>query len=216
QDVDTPSMKNEAEERLIDAFIRNEPCADFFSNNFFYKAAHEAAVGFFKKEHFDWRIIDTLFFISAIIISLISIKLEIAFPSIFTVIGSTLIYYLNRLKNSVKPSADEQSGFSLFSYGVNMVISMIPVVLGTNFIAGLIILVFMVATVSSKVTGLDAVIRTQVPELPEEISAKYMSPSFFALVYLILVVLPVPFVVTAVTGAIFLLFHESGPKGMQK
>ena len=68
----------------------------------------------------------------------------------------------------------------------------------------------------AKVTGLDAVIRTQVPELPEEISAKYMSPSFFALVYLILVVLPVPFVVTAVTGAIFLLFHESGPEGMQK
>jgi 1L-myo-inositol 1-phosphate cytidylyltransferase len=216
QDVDTPSMKNEAEERLIDVFIKNEPCSDFFSNNFFYKAAHETALALFKKEHFDWRIIDTLFFISAVFVSIISVKLEIAFPSIFTVFGSTLLYYLNRLKNSVKPSAEEQSGFSLFSYGVNMVISMMPVVLGANFIAGLIILILMAATVSSRVTGLHAVIRAQVPELHEEMSAKYLSPSFFALIYAVLVILPVPFIVTAAAGAIFLVFSESRPEGKEK
>lgn len=216
QDVDTPSMKNEAEERLIDAFIKNEQCVNFFSNNFFYKAAKEAALGLFKKEHFDWRIIDTLFFISAVFVSVISVKLEIAFPSIVSVLGATILFYLNRLKNAVKPSVDEQTGFSLFSYGVNMVISMIPVVLGTNFIAGLIILILMVATVSSKVTGLYSFICDQVPELPEEIFAKYMSPAFFALIYSVLVIFHVPLIVTAVTGAIFLLFSESCPDGRRK
>jgi choline kinase len=207
QDVDTPSMKNEAEERLIDNFIKSEPEKEFFSNSFFHKASKEIALSLLKLEHFDWRIIDTLFFVSAIFISVISVKLDIIFPSVLTVFLATLIYHLNKLRNSVKPG-DDVSGFTLFSYSVNIVISVIPAVLSTNVFAGVIILVFMVMMVSSTVTGLSGYLSTNVPVLPEKVLNTYLAPSFFAVVYLILALLPVPGIITALICAVFIFFYE--------
>ncbi|MGI6393593.1 MAG: NTP transferase domain-containing protein [bacterium] len=209
QDVDTPSMKIEAEERLIDAFIASQPCKDFFLNKFFLKASKEIAVGLLKKEHFDWKVAETLFFVIAILISVFSVKLEIVFPSILTVLGATFLFHLNRLRSSIKPTDKESNNFFLFSYGVNMVISMMPAVLDTNIIAALIILGIMVVAVSSKPMGFQQAIKAQLPEISEEITMKFICPSFFAFIYTLLVILPLPSIFAAITGALFLLFYES-------
>lgn len=207
QDVDTPSMKHEAEERLIDNYIKSEPAESFLTNRFFYKASKEIALSILKIEHFDWRIIDTLFFVGAVFITVISVKLEIVFPSLLTVFFSTLIYYLNKLKNSVKPGGDDE-GFSLFSYSVNMVISVIPVVLSFNFVTGLLILIFMTVVASSTITGLHSLFASQVPKLPEKISDTYLSPAFFVVLYTLLVVFKIPGIITALVCAVFLFFYE--------
>jgi len=207
QDVDTPSMKNEAEERLIDNFIAKEPEFRFFSNVFFQKMCKEIILRLFKKENRDIGVMETLFFVANVLTAVISVKFEIVFPSVITVFFSTVLYFLNKMERNLR-LIDESRGFSLFSYGVNLTLAFIPVAMSVNIFVGLTAIILMILTVSSNVTGLFPVFRSQCPKISPLLMSSYMSPSFFAVVYVLSVVLYVPDIIILIASAIFLFIHE--------
>ena len=195
QDVDTPSMKNEAEERLIDNYLDKNRSTDFFSNRFFVKFAKETVLHFFKNEHFDWEFFHTAVFVVSLIISAVALFEDLPQLSVMPLFFTIFMFYIDKIRNNVRTVPLKNENF-LLSWKFGFILATLPAVLaacGTVFI-GLPLVVVMFAVALAKHLGfLDFLLsqRAELPDVPATVSNTFLAPSFFWMVYTVLVfVLP--------------------------
>ena len=180
QDVDTPSMKNEAEERLIDNYFNKETSFTFFSNRLFAKSAKETILLLFEHEHFDWNLLSTVVFIVSLLITAVALFAGIPQLSILPLLLETFIFYLNKIRNNVRTVPLKNENF-IFSWRFGFILAVLPVVLGTcgTLFVALPLVVVMFAVSLSPVL----VQRLELPQIPENIASTWLSPSLFWIVY---------------------------------
>ncbi len=195
QDVDTPSMKNEAEERLIDNCLGKNRSSFFFSNRFFLKIAKETVLHFFKNEHFDWDFFHTAFFVVSLIITAVVLFKDLPQLSVLPLFFTTFLFYIDKIRNNVRTVPLKNDNF-LLSWKFGFILSVLPAVLsacGTVFV-GLPLVVAMFAVALAKHLGfLDFLLRQreELPDVPATVSNTFLAPSFFWMAYTVLIfVLP--------------------------
>lgn len=195
QDVDTPSMKSEAEQRLIDNYLSQASKYKFFSNTLLAKLAKETALRFLAVEHFDWRKIDAAFFVLTLLLIAVSLSLDIVFPTILPVVGATLLYYIDDIRRNIRPDQQLKKP-ALFSYKFFFALAVTPAILNffAFFIIDLAILVIIYAVVLSDLFGYAdplSDLRDRLPAPEPEFAERYLSPSLFCIVFtLALIFLP--------------------------
>ena len=195
QDVDTPSMKNEAEERLIDNYLGKNASTNFFSNRFFVKIAKETVLHFFKNEHFDWEFFHTAIFVVSLIITALALFEDLPQLSILPLFFTTFLFYIGKIRNNVR-TVPLKNGNFLLSWKFGFILATLPAVMsafGTVFV-GLPLVVAMFAVALAKHLGfLDFLLRQrdELPDVSATVSNTFLAPSFFWMVYTILIlVLP--------------------------
>ena len=192
QDVDTPSMKNEAEERLIDNYLKNDSSFEFFSNKLFSKSAKEAALFFLAKEHFDWNLLNTVVFIVSLLFTAIALFADIAQLSIIPLLLETFLFYLNKIRNNVRTVPVKSENF-IFSWKFGFILAVLPIVLetcGTLFVAlPLVVVMFAVSLAWALKPVGDIMHRSELSGIGGGIAAKYLSPSLFWIVYTVCVLI---------------------------
>ncbi len=215
QDVDTPSMKNEAEERLIDNYLKREHSANFFSNKFFIKIAKETALVLFKKEHFDWDFAHVAVFIVSLVITAVALFEALPWLSILPLFISTFLFYLDKIRSNVRTVAVKNENF-LLSWKFGFILSVLPAVLpacGTVFV-GLPLVAGMFAVALAKHLGfMDFLLsqRDELPDVPESLLKTFLSPSLFWIVYSVLVLVLPEWIIGFVPFLYFILspfFYE--------
>lgn len=195
QDVDTPSMKNEAEQRLIDNYLSQTPKYRFFSNSLLAKPAKETALRLLAVEHFDWRKIDAAFFILTLLIVAVSLSLDIVFPTILPVIGATLLYHIDDIRRHIRPDQQLKKP-ALFSYKFFFALAVTPAVLNffAFFVIDLVLLLMIYAAALSDIFGYADMLsdfRDRLPAPEPEFAERYLSPSLFCIIFtLALIFLP--------------------------
>ena len=190
QDVDTPAMKNEAEQRLIDNYIDNFPEKDFFSNRFFLKLSKEMLLSLLKKENFDFRMFHSFFFILILLLSMISMKGDNEGLTILSLLGATILHYLEGIRLSVKPGKSN-APFFLFSYEFTATIAFLPVILNNSTVLAMIYSALLLFVIFAKFTGQIKFLQTQFPPLSSRNFGTWFSPSLFFFIYTGLIILPV-------------------------
>jgi len=190
QDVDTPAMKNEAEERLVDNCIENVPEKDFFSNRFFLKLSKEMLLSLLKRENFDFRMFNMFFFIVILLLSMLSVKSGAESLTILSLLGATFIYYFESMRLSVKPGKN-RSPFFLFSYEFTATIAFLPIILNNSTILGIIYSVLLLYIIFAKFTGQLKFLQTQFPPMSSHNFGTWFSPSLFFFIYSAVVLLPI-------------------------
>lgn len=195
QDVDTPSMKNEAEERLVDDYIEKNRSTHFFSNRFFIKIAKETVLALFKKEHFDWEFFHTAVFVVSLIITAVALFEDLIQLSVLPLFFTTFMSYIDKIRKNVRITCLKNENFIL-SWKFGFILSTLPAVLaacGTVFV-GLPLVVVMFAVALAKHLGfLDFLMsqRAELPDVDESLSQTLLAPSLFWMVYSVAVfVLP--------------------------
>jgi len=195
QDVDTPRMKGEAEQRLIDNYLSKTPKYKFFSNTLLAKLAKETALRVLAIEHFDWWKFDTVFLVLTLLVVAVSLGLDIVFPTILPLIGATLIYYIDDIRCHIRP--DQQLKIPIFfSYKFFFALAVTPAVLNffAYFIIDFALLLAIYAVVLSDLFGYAALLsdfRDKLPAPEPEFAERYLSPSLFCLLFtLALIFLP--------------------------
>lgn len=206
QDVDTPSMKNEAEQRLIDNHLRSVD-NDFFSASFFNRLARESALYVFSKERPEFKMIEPAFFILAVFISILSARLQIVWPSIFTLFIAVLLHHFDLIKKAVSLRSEDDSPFFLFSIEVLTVISVFPAIFDTYLFISLITAVAMLFVLVSPFTGFSGIISQMVPDVPAGFRDTWFSPSFFVIVYSLCVIFCIPSFIISLTALAFLVLR---------
>ena len=194
QDVDTPSMKNEAEERLVDNYFKEDSAFNFFSNRLFAKSAKEAALRCFEHEHFDWCLLNTVVFIASLLLTAVALFADVPQLSLVTLMLGTFVFYLGKIRNNVRTVPLKNENY-LFSWKFTFILAVLPVVLGTCgtlFVALPLVVVMFGVSLADALKITDFIRRLELPQIPESIASTYLSPSLFWLVYTICVlVLPV-------------------------
>ena len=191
QDVDTPSMKNEAEERLIDNYFKKEAAFDFFSNKLFAKSAKEAALMLFEKEHFDWNILYTVSFVASLLLTALALYSDILQLSAVPLLLTTFMFYLNKIRNNVRTVAIKNENF-IFSWKFNFILAVLPVVLcscHTLFVSLPLVLVMFAVSLADTLKLTDLIRRLELPQMPESIASTWFSPSLFWMVYTVCVLI---------------------------
>ena len=209
QDVDTPSMKNEAEERLIDNYLGKDASFGFFSNKLFAKSAKEAALKCFEKEHFDWNMLNTVVFIVSLLLTAVALFADLLLLSVVTLLLATFVFYLNKIRNNVRTVPMKNENF-LFSWKFNFIFAVLPFVLAacSNLVIGLPLVLVMFAVSLSPAL----VQRLELPQIPENIASTWLSPSFFWIVYLVCALILPNWIVGFVPFVYFMFFPFSGTK----
>ena len=197
QDVDTPSMKNEAEERLVDNFIGNDGSFGFFSNKLFARIAKEALLRCFEHEHFDWNLFGTVVFIVNLLFTAVALFAGIPQLSAVPLLLAVFIFYLGRIRNNVRTIPLKNENF-IFSWRFNFILATLPAVLetcGTLFV-GLPLVVVMFAVSLAEALKLGSFLRRlELPQISDSVAGTYLSPSLFWIVYAVcMVILPEWFV----------------------
>ena len=180
QDVDTPSMKNEAEERLIDNYTGRDASFGFFSNRLFAKSAKEAVLRCFEHEHFDWNLLNTVIFIVSLLLTAVALFADIPQLSIIPLLLETFLFYLNKIRNNVRTVPLKNENF-IFSWRFSFILAVLPVVLGTCgtlFVALPLVVVMFAVSLSPALVQ-----RLELPQIPENIASTWLSPSLFWIVY---------------------------------
>lgn len=206
QDVDTPSMKIEAEQRLVDNYLKSAQNS-FFSASFFNNIARESSLYIFRKERPEFRIIEPAFFIFAVFISILSARLQIVWPSIFTLLLAVFLHHFNMIKRAVSLRSEDQSPFFLFTFEVLMVIAVFPAVFDTYLFLSLITAAAMLFVLASPFTGFSGMISSAVPEISGDYSENWLSPSFFLIVYSLCVLFCIPSLITGLASLAFLVLR---------
>lgn len=209
QDVDTPSMKKEAEERLVDNYLNSVKNKDFFSISFFNKIAKELSMHIFFKEKFEYKIIEPAFFILTVFISILSARLQIVWPSMFVLFGVTVLLHFNQIRTAVSPGKEESKPFFLFSYEILAAISIFPIVFDTHLFFALIISILMLFVIFSPHIGYSYLMVAMLPEISENHAGTYFSPSFFIIVYGAAVILCVPSIIIGAASLIYLALYTN-------
>lgn len=203
QDVDTPAMKNEAEQRLVDNCIDNVPEKDFFSNRFFLKLSKEMILSLLKKENFDFRIFHSFFFILILLLSMLSIKSGSEWLTIISLLGATFIHYFERIRLTIKP-VKSGSPFFLFSYEFTAAIAFLPVILENSTVLALIYSALLLFVIFAKFTGQLKFLQSQFPPLSSRNFGTWFSPSLFFFIYSGIVILPVFSFLTAIITILYM------------
>ena len=197
QDVDTPSMKNEAEERLVDNYLNKNASFGFFSNRLFAKSAKEAVLRFFEHEHFDWNLLNTVSFILSLIFTAVALFADIPQLSIIPLLIATFLFYIGRIRNNVRTVPMKNENF-IFSWKFNFILAVLPVVLcscHTLFVSLPLVIVMFAVSLADALKLTDLIQRLELPQIPESIASTWLSPSLFWIVYSICVlILPIGFV----------------------
>ena len=191
QDVDTPSMKNEAEERLVDNYLNKNDAFGFFSNKLFAKSAKEMILRFFEKEHFDWNLLNTVVFIVSLVITAVALFSDIPQLSILPLFLTTFLFYITKIRNNVRTVALKNENF-IFSWNFGFILATLPAVLatcGTLFVSlPLVFLMFAVSLAGALKLG-DIVQRLELPRVSDNIASTWLSPSLFWIVYTVCVLI---------------------------
>ena len=191
QDVDTPSMKNEAEERLIDNYLKKDSEFDFFSNKLFVKCAKEIALLLLGKEHFDWNLLNIIVFVLSFITTSLALVLRMPKLSIFSLLLVTFLFYINKIRNNVRTVPLKNENF-VFSWKFGFVLAVLPVVFNTcqTVLIGFPLFLIMLFISMIDVLKLDGFIQfIGLPQMPERVALIYFSPSLFWIVYAVSVIL---------------------------
>lgn len=191
QDVDTPSMKNEAEERLIDNYLKKDSEFDFFSNKLFVKCAKEIALLLLGKEHFDWNLLNIIVFVLSFITTSLALVLRMPKLSIFSLLLVTFLFYINKIRNNVRTVPLKNENF-VFSWKFGFVLAVLPVVFNTcqTVLIGFPLFLIMLFISMIDVLKLDGFIQfIGLPQMPERVALTYFSPSLFWIVYAVSVIL---------------------------
>jgi len=203
QDVDTPAMKNEAEERLIDNCIESVPEKDFFSNKFFLKLSKEILRPLLKRENFDFRMFNMFFFIVILFISMLSVKSGSEGLSILSLLGATFIHYFESIRLSIKPGKDKNP-FFLFSYEFMATIAFLPVILNNSTVLAIIFSALLLFVIFAKLTGQIKFLQTQFPPLSSHNFGTWLSPSLFAFIYAGIIILPLFSLITSIVVILYM------------
>lgn len=209
QDVDTPSMKNEAEERLVDNYLKHDASFGFFSNRLFSKIAKEALLRCFEKEHFDWNLLNTFVFIAALLFTAVALFAGLPRLSIIPLFLETFLFYIGKLRNNVRTVPLKNENF-IFSWNFGFILAVLPVVLGacdTLLVALPLILVMFAVSLSPALVQ-----RLELPHISENIASTWLSPSLFWIVYVASVLILPEWFVGFVPFAYFLFSPFSGEK----
>ena len=209
QDVDTPSMKNEAEERLIDNYTGRDASFGFFSNRLFAKSAKEAVLRCFEHEHFDWNLLNTVIFIVSLLLTAVALFADIPQLSIIPLLLETFLFYLNKIRNNVRTVPLKNENF-IFSWRFSFILAVLPVVLGTCgtlFVALPLVVVMFAVSLSPALVQ-----RLELPQIPENIASTWLSPSLFWMVYAASVLILPEWFVGFVPFVYFLFSPFSGEK----
>ncbi|HDT11543.1 MAG TPA: hypothetical protein ENN58_02265, partial [bacterium] len=185
QDVDTPAMKYEAEQRLIDNSISSNDEKNFFSNAIIDKISKELLLAAFKRENFEWATVTPLYLIVAILSASFSIKLGIIWPSLITFLSAVLVHNVFKMRDFVKykQKSDESN---LFAFPFNASIAMIPVIYDTHPVAATVVSIAIFVVVLAPLGGYLNIISSQAPALPRYLFKTYLSPSFSFFAFFIL------------------------------
>ena len=189
QDVDTPSMKNEAEERLIDNYFKKESSFAFFSDKLFAKSAKELALLLFAKEHFDWNLLNTVVFVVSLIFTAVALFADIPQLSIFPLLLTAFMFYLNKIRNNVRTIPIKNENF-IFSWKFGFILATLPTVLetcGTLFVALPLVLVMFAFSMAEVLKLTDFIKSLELPHVSGKIAAGYLSLSLFWVVYTVCV-----------------------------
>ena len=209
QDVDTPSMKNEAEERLVDNFLDKDPSFAFFSNRFFAKSAKEAVLKCFEKEHFDWNMLGTVVFIASLLLTAVALFAGVPQLSLVTLLLVTFVFYLGKIRNNVRTVPLKSENF-IFSWRFSFILAVLPVVLGTcDTLWVALPLVVAMFGISLSPALLQ---RLELPQIPESIASTWLSPSLFWIVYTVCVLIMPEWLAGFVPFCYFLFSPFSGEK----
>ena len=209
QDVDTPSMKNEAEERLVDNYLKHDASFGFFSNKLFSKIAKEALLRCFDKEHFDWNLLNTIVFIAALLFTAVALFAGLPRLSIIPLFLETFLFYIGKLRNNVRTVPLKNENF-IFSWNFGFILAVLPVVLGacdTLFVALPLILVMFAVSLSPAIVQ-----RLELPQISESVASTWLSPSLFWIVYTASVIILPEWFVGFVPFVYFLFSPFSGEK----
>ena len=209
QDVDTPSMKNEAEERLVDNYLKHDASFGFFSNKLFSKIAKEALLRCFEKEHFDWNLLNTIVFIAALLFTAVALFAGLPRLSIIPLFLETFLFYIGKLRNNVRTVPLKNENF-IFSWNFGFILAVLPVVLGacdTLFVALPLILVMFAVSLSPAIVQ-----RLELPQISESVASTWLSPSLFWIVYTASVIILPEWFVGFVPFVYFLFSPFSGEK----
>lgn len=209
QDVDTPSMKNEAEERLIDNYLKHDASFGFFSNKLFSKIAKEALLRCFEKEHFDWNLLNTIVFIAVLLFTAVALFAGLPRLSIIPLFLETFLFYIGKLRNNVRTVPLKNENF-IFSWNFGFILAVLPVVLGacdTLFVALPLILVMFAVSLSPAIVQ-----RLELPQISENVASTWLSPSLFWIVYTASVIILPEWFVGFVPFVYFLFSPFSGEK----
>jgi 1L-myo-inositol 1-phosphate cytidylyltransferase len=191
QDVDTPAMKYEAEQRLIDNAILSNDERGFFSNSIFDKISKEILLSIFKREKFEWKAIVPLYFIIAVFIAAISIRLEILWPSLITYFGAVVISNVFKIRDFVRSGREkEQSDY--FSFPFNSSIAMIPVIYATYPVGAVVVSIILLFVIFAPVGGYVNLIALQSPKIPSHVFKTYLSQPFSFFVLAAMIILHIP------------------------
>jgi choline kinase len=209
QDVDTPSMKNEAEERLVDNYLRHDGSFGFFSNRLFSKIAKEAVLRCFEHEHFDWNMLNTIVFIVALLFTAVALFADMPQLSIIPLFLETFLFYIGKIRNNVRTVPVKNENF-IFSWRFSFILAVLPVVLGT---CGTLIVALPLVIVMFAISLSPAMVqRLELPQIPENIASTWLSPSLFWIVYAASVLL-LPFWFAGFVPFVYFLFSPfSGEK----
>jgi hypothetical protein len=161
----------------------------------------------FRKENLEYKIIEPAFFIFAIFISILSARLQIIWPSAFTLCFAVILHHFDMIKNAVNLSADDNKTFFIYSFEILMVISVFPAVFDTYLFFALIIAFLMLFVIVAPFTGFSGIISQFLPEIPEKYKNTYFTPSFFVIVYLLCIVFCIPSFIIGLSVLAFLTFH---------
>lgn len=186
QDVDTPSMKNEAEERLVDNYLRHDDSFGFFSNRLFSKIAKEAVLRCFEHEHFDWNLLNTVVFIAALLFTAVALFAELPQLSVIPLFLETFLFYIGKIRNNVRTVPLKNENF-IFSWNFGFILAVLPVVLetcDTLFIALPLVIVMFAVSLSPSLVQ-----RLELPHIPENVASTCLSPSLFWIVYAVSVLI---------------------------
>ena len=214
QDVDTPSMKNEAEERLIDNYLEKDGSFAFFSNKMFAKSAKELAMLLLGKEHFDWNLLGTVVFIVVLLFTAVALFADIPQLSVVPLLLTTFIFYLSRIRNNVRTVPLKNENF-IFSWKFNFIIATLPAVLetcGTLFV-GLPLVVVMFAVSLAEVLKIGSFLqRLELPQISDSVAGTYFSPSLFWIVYVVSILILPEWFVGFIPFVYFIFLPFSGEK----
>ena len=214
QDVDTPSMKNEAEERLVDNYLNKDASFDFFSNKLFSKFAKEAVLRCFEHEHFDWNMLGTVVFIVVLLFTAVALFAGIPELSVVPLLLATFIFYLGRIRNNVRTFPLKNENF-IFSWKFSFILATLPAVLetcGTLFV-GLPLVVVMFAVSLAEALKLGNLLqRLELPQISDSVTDTYLSPSLFWIVYAVCMLILPEWFVGFIPFVYFIFLPFSGEK----
>ena len=214
QDVDTPSMKNEAEERLIDNYFRNEVSFAFFSNRMFAKIAKEAALLLFAREHFDWNLLYTVSFVFSLILTALALFADIPQLSVLPLLLATFMFYLNKIRNNVRTVAIKDENF-IFSWKFSFILSVLPAVLetcGTLFVSLPLLVGMFVFSLAGALKLTDFIRRLELPQVSDGVASRYLSPSLFWIIYTVCILIVPKWLVGFLPFVYFMLLPFSTEK----